>query len=88
MSILDLKDGRVLNGLIAARTERTVTVQTMTESLTVAREEVASIRESSVSLMPEGLLDGLTPEQARHLIAYLIHTSQVATPSLGKSGSN
>ena len=88
MSILDLKDGRVLNGLIAARTERTLTVKTMTESLTVERGEIASIRESSVSLMPEGLLEGLAPEQARSLIAYLMHTSQVPLPSVGKSSSN
>ena len=73
MSILDLKDGRVLNGLLAARTERTLTVKSMTESLTVERGEVVSIRESSVSLMPEGLLEGLAPEQARNLIAYLMH---------------
>jgi len=88
MSILDLKDGRVLNGLIAARTERTLTVRTMTESLTVERGEIAGIRESSVSLMPEGLLEGMAPEQARDLIAYLMHTSQVPIPSLGKSSSN
>ena len=88
MSILDLKDGRVLNGLIAARTERTLTLKTMTESLTVERGEIASIRESSVSLMPEGLLEALTPEQVRDLIAYLMYTSQVPMPSLGKSSSN
>ena len=80
MSILDLKDGRVLNGLIAAKTERTLTVKTMTESLTVERGEVASLRESSVSLMPEGLLEALTPEQARDLIAYLMHGG----PRLGR----
>jgi len=88
MSILDLKDGRVLNGLIAAQTERTLTVRTMTESLTVERGEIANIRESTLSLMPEGLLEGMAPEQARDLIAYLMHTSQVPIPSLGKSSSN
>ena len=54
MSILDLKDGRVLNGIIAAKTERTLTIRAMTETLTVERGEIAGIRESSVSLMPEG----------------------------------
>jgi putative heme-binding domain-containing protein len=87
MSILDLKDGRVLNGLIAAKTERTLTLQTMTESLTLERGEIASLRESSVSLMPEGLLEALTPEQARDLIAYLMHNSQVPMPSVAKSRS-
>src|SRR5262249_50047807 len=71
MSMLQLKDGRVLNGIISAKTERTLTVKTMTEALTIERGEIASIEESSVSLMPEGLLDALSLEQARNLTAYL-----------------
>src|SRR5207253_4152391 len=84
MSIVDLKDGRVLNGLIAARTERTLTLKTMTEILTVERGEIADIRDSAVSLMPEGLLEALTAEQARDLIAYLMHKSQTPLPAAGK----
>jgi putative heme-binding domain-containing protein len=84
MSILELKDGRVLNGLIAARTERTLTLKTMTEALTVERGEIAGIQESALSMMPEGLLDPLTPEQARDLLAYLMHPSQVPLPAIGK----
>ena len=87
MSVLDLKDGRVLNGLIAAKTERTLTLKTMTESLTLDRGEIASIRESSLSLMPEGLLEALTQEQARGLIAYLMQNSQVPMPSVANSSS-
>jgi putative membrane-bound dehydrogenase-like protein len=81
MSILDLKDGRVLNALVSARTERTLTLKTMTETLTVERSEITRIQESSLSLMPDGLLDALPPDQARDLIAYLMHTSQVPLPS-------
>ena len=88
MSVLDLKDGRVLNGLIAARTERTLTVKTMTESLTLDRGDIASLQESSLSLMPEGLLEALTPERARDLIGYLMHTSQVSLPSVDKNSPN
>lgn len=88
MSVLDLKDGRVINGLIAAKTERTFTVKTMTETLTVERSEIASLQESSLSMMPEGLLEALTPNQARDLIAYLMHPSQVPLPSPGKTSSN
>src|SRR5207253_9001645 len=88
MSILDLKDGRVLNGLIAAKTERTLTLKTMTETLTVDRGEVAGLRESALSLMPEGLLEALPSEQSRDLIAYLMHRSQVPLPAAGRSSSN
>src|SRR5205814_9006463 len=75
-TILDLHDGRVLNGIIAANTVRSLTIRAMTETLTVVRGVIAGIRESSVSLMPEGLLEGMTPEQARDLIAYLMHDRQ------------
>jgi putative heme-binding domain-containing protein len=88
MSIVELKDGRVLNGLVAARTERTVTLKTMTETLTIERSEIAGLRESALSLMPEGLLEALPPEQTRDLIAYLMSKSQVPLPVAGKSGSN
>src|SRR5437016_2241885 len=84
MSIVDLKDGRVLNGLIASKTERTLTLKTTTETLTVDRGEIAGVRESALSLMPEGLLEALTAEQARDLIAYLMHKSQVPLPAAGK----
>ena len=84
MSIVELKDGRVLNGLITAKTERTLTLKTMTETLTVERGEIAGLRESAASLMPEGLLEALTAEQACDLIAYLMQMSQVPLPAAGR----
>lgn len=81
MSIVEMKDGRVLNGLIAAKTERTLTLKTMTETVTVERGEISEVRESTLSLMPEGLLEGLPFEQARDLVAYLMHRSQVPLPA-------
>ena len=38
--------------------------------------------------MPDGLLEALTADQARDLIAYLMHSSQVPLPPAGKSNSN
>src|SRR5204862_575990 len=43
MSIVELKDGRVINGVVAAKTERTVTLKTMTETMTVERAEISNI---------------------------------------------
>ncbi len=80
MSVLKFKDGRILNGLISAQTERTVTLKTMTETQTVERAEIESIDRSALSLMPEGLLEGMKPDQARDLIAYLMHQTQVPLP--------
>jgi putative heme-binding domain-containing protein len=77
MSVLELKDGRTLNGLIAAKTDRTITLKTMTETVTLERAGIESVQESSLSLMPEGLLEGLNETQVRNLIAYLMHRTQV-----------
>ncbi|MBI3874803.1 MAG: c-type cytochrome, partial [Verrucomicrobia bacterium] len=81
MSVVNLKDGRTLNGIVAAKTVRTLTLKTMTEVVTIERTEIQSQQESSLSLMPEGLLEALTPEQTRDLIAYLTHPSQVPMPA-------
>lgn len=80
MTIVKLKDGRTLNALVAGKTDRTLTLKTMTETLTVERSEVTSMQESALSLMPEGLLEAFTPEQQRDLLAYLMHKSQVPLP--------
>ncbi|HXJ59977.1 MAG TPA: PVC-type heme-binding CxxCH protein [Verrucomicrobiae bacterium] len=88
MSVVELKDGRAWNGLITAKTERTLMLRTMTEAITVERNEVATMRDSNLSLMPDGLLEALPPEQARDLIAYLMHMTQVPLPVATASGSN
>lgn len=80
MTILKLKDGRTLNGFIAARTNRTLTVKSMTETQTIERDDIAVTEESPQSIMPEGLLESLAPAQRRDLIAYLMHPSQVPLP--------
>ena len=77
MTVVEMKDDRTLNGLIAAKTDRTITLKTQTETVTLERADIQSMRESSLSLMPEGLLEGLSETQVRDLIAYLIHRTQV-----------
>ena len=77
MSVLDLKDGRTINGLVTTKTDRTLTLRTMTETVTLERSEIEKIQESTLSLMPEGLLEGLNEKQVRDLMAYLMHKSQV-----------
>jgi len=77
MWVVDFKDGRTLNGLLGAQTERTLILKTMSETVTIGRDEIKRLEQSTLSLMPEGLLEALTETQARDLIAYLMHPSQV-----------
>jgi putative heme-binding domain-containing protein len=72
MSVIALKDGRVLSGFIAKQNEQTLTLRTITETLPIGRADVVKIETSTQSLMPEGLLDALTPEQQRDLFGFLL----------------
>jgi putative membrane-bound dehydrogenase-like protein len=78
MVIAKLKDGRVLNGIVGARTDRTITLRMTTETTTVELSLIERLVESSQSPMPEGLLEGLGDTNVRDLIGYLMHNGQVA----------
>jgi putative heme-binding domain-containing protein len=80
MRVLHLNDGRVFSGRLTAKSDRTLTMQTLTETVTVRRDEVARLDELPVSVMPDGLCDGLSEGQFRDLIAYLMHKTQVPLP--------
>lgn len=81
MSIAILDDGRVLNGVVTNPTDRTITLQTPTESLVLDRESIEELRETELSLMPEGQLDRLSATEVRDLIAYLMSAAQVPLPA-------
>ena len=78
--IVLLDDGRVINGVVTASTERTLTLQTATESVTLDRAEIESLKQSKTSLMPDGLLQNQSSEQIRDLIGYLMSSEQVPMP--------
>jgi putative heme-binding domain-containing protein len=80
MSLVTLKDGRVLGGVVATSDDRTLTLRTPTGEIALERSAIAESKRLSDSLMPPGLLDSLSPEQIRDLIAYLMHPRQVALP--------
>ena len=80
MQIFALKDGRVLNGVIVEKSDRTLTLQTPTDRVTIDRGEIDVTKPSNLSLMPDGMLKQLTPEQIRDLIAYLQSKTQVGLP--------
>jgi putative heme-binding domain-containing protein len=78
MSTVALADGRLLNGIVSARTAGpTLAVQTPTERLVVNRADVETIKDSNLSLMPEGLLDTLSEKEVGDLVAYLMSPQQV-----------
>jgi putative heme-binding domain-containing protein len=75
-----LDDGRVLNGVLSAQTERTITLQTDRDAITIDREEIDELQPTPNSLMPDGLLTTFTDEQVRDLVGYLMSPQQVPLP--------
>jgi putative membrane-bound dehydrogenase-like protein len=65
-------DGRVLSGLLVEQTPAAVTLLAAKgERTTIPRDKVKLLKESPVSLMPEGLLSAMKPQQLRDLFSYL-----------------
>ena len=80
MTIVRHTDGRVLNGLLVSQDDERVVLQTVKEKLTIPRSEVEEQTLSTLSAMPDGLVQPLKPEQIRDLIAYLMSPGQVELP--------
>jgi putative membrane-bound dehydrogenase-like protein len=81
LSSVATTDGRVISGIIRHQTETSVIVQTANERIILPREDIEAIKPSSVSMMPEGQLERLSPREVRDLFAYLASTRQVPASS-------
>lgn len=79
-STLDMKDDRVLTGIVKEENAASVTVITANETLVLPRKEVKSIQQSELSMMPEELLTNLQEQEVRDLIYYLGRPGQVPLP--------
>lgn len=75
-------DGRVLTGLMAESTPQTVTLLDDKNKRTVVpRSEIEELKESPISLMPEKILDPLSPKEIRDLWAYLRSPAPIGAPA-------
>lgn len=79
-SVIVLKDGRVLTGIVATKNDRTLTLQTAQERQTLAVSDIEEIKPQTTSLMPDGQLQTLSEEKVRDLVSYLQHSVQVPLP--------
>jgi putative membrane-bound dehydrogenase-like protein len=77
LNVLELKDGRVLSGIVGAQSERTLTLRSVGQETVIDKQDIKARDIMPISLMPEGLLQAFTPEQQRDLLAYLMGNSQV-----------
>ena len=91
MTVVALKDGRAISGLLKQESDSALTIQTINDKVVVPKSEIEERNLSSVSMMPERQLDPMTKEEVRDLIAYLGSPAQVvltgpSSPIDAKSG--
>ena len=74
-------DGRLLSGMIRNQNQEVLVVQTANDQVVIPRSEIEELRPSQASMMPEGLLEGLSETEVRDLISYLADRSAGPRPS-------
>lgn len=72
LNAITLSDGRVISGSIASQSPRALIVRTASGEVVLARETVQHVEPLPMSLMPPGLLDGLSGPEIRDLFGYLM----------------
>ena len=75
-NLLTTKDGRILSGFKVEENPRVVILRGLDgQDHLVPRKQIASFTPLRRSLMPEGLLSTLAPDELLHLFAYLASTT-------------
>ncbi len=80
MSVIVNDQGRIITGIIAEENDNTVTVLTPTGKVIIPKNEIEARKRSPLSMMPEGMIAKLKPEEFRDLVAYLASPNQVGSP--------
>lgn len=76
VTLIELKNGRIVSGIVKGETPQALTVVTANETLTVPAQDIEARKASDQSMMPDNLVDNLQGSELRDLVAYLRHPSQ------------
>jgi putative heme-binding domain-containing protein len=80
-TLIEMKDGRLISGIVKGQEGGSVLVQTANEVVRVATVEIEKREQAENSMMPEGLIAQLEDQQFRDLLYYLSRPGQVPLPS-------
>jgi putative heme-binding domain-containing protein len=75
-----LTDDRVVSGIILLETKQALTVRTTNETVVLPIADIASRKQTNLSIMPDGLFDQMKQDEVRDLVAYLRSKEQVPIP--------
>jgi putative heme-binding domain-containing protein len=70
-TVIQTSAGRTITGIVKSENEKTLTIQTANEILTLPKDEIEARMQSKASMMPEGILEQMPIEEVRALVAYL-----------------
>jgi len=79
-TVVELESGRFVTGILRDETPKSVTVLTANETLTIPRDDIASLKPTPTSMMPDDVVKTVKDIEFRALIAYLQNPTQ--TPIL------
>ena len=85
---LETTDDRSISGILKQQDDKVVTLVTANETLVVPRAEIKSLKESELSMMPEGLLQTFTDQEVRDLIYYLRSPGQAPLPATAETAAS
>ena len=70
-SVIVLEDGRSLNGVVVQEDDKQLTLQTDKERVRITKADIDDRTDTQKSLMPEGLLKGMSDKQIVDLFSFL-----------------
>lgn len=80
-TFITTKSGQLVAGIIVSEDDREVVLKTLADPVTVRRADIAELKTSDLSMMPEGLLAALDEQGVRDLFLYLRQKKQVPLPA-------
>ncbi|MEM7600112.1 MAG: PVC-type heme-binding CxxCH protein [Verrucomicrobiota bacterium] len=80
VTTITTSDGRVLSGVVASENKQTLSLRLLNEETILEKRSIEKREVLPTSMMPEGLLRALQPDQIRDLIGYLQYPRQVPLP--------
>src|SRR5204863_4564253 len=85
---LETTDDRSISGILKQHDDKSVTLVSANETLVIPRAEIKSLKESALSMMPEGLLQTCTDQEVRDLIYYLRSPAQAPLPATSETAAS
>ena len=81
-SNIETKDDRSITGIVTRQDATSLTVITANETLVLPRNELKSVAQTELSMMPEGLLQAISESEVLDLLAYLRTPAQVPAAAI------